>query len=487
MNMNKKAALHNLGCKVNAYELNAVAELLKDAGYEIVPFGESADVYVINTCTVTNVADRKSRQMLNKAKKMNPDAVVVALGCYVQSRIEMYKSDGIKEEESTKSKILEDVPADIILGNNHKKDIVQILEQYYDLKDNIVLVDDLSKPCEYENSFASSTYDEHLRASVKIQDGCNQFCSYCIIPFARGRIRSRGLDSIKVEVNAIAKNGIKEIVYTGIHLSSYGLDFAGMQYNEERSVDVSSKALYDVIFMTSQVKGIERIRLGSLEPRIITEEFMEKLSKIGEFCPQFHLSLQSGSDAVLKLMNRKYTTTEYLEKCDLIRKYFKDAAITTDIIVGFPGEGEKEFEETNEFVKAINFSKIHVFKYSKRKGTVAAKMKDQVDERVKARRSECLILSGNLLQGRFTKGFVGQKKDVYVESLEEFEGKKYLCGFTKEYVRTFIEIDESCDTKKVNEKIRISESAQYIGKIVSVLGVRALNDEILLAQIDKIY
>ena len=334
----KKVALHNLGCKVNAYETEAMQELLEKHGYEIVPFQEGADVYIINTCTVTNMADRKSRQMLHRARKMNPDSIVVACGCYVQARKDDIP-DGI----------------DIVIGNNKKQNIVEIL--------------DINHEKAYEDLHLS-TAAEHTRAYIKVQDGCNQFCSYCIIPFARGRVRSRSRDSVLEEVKTLAANGYKEVVLTGIHLSSYGID--------------CDDNLLSLILAIHEVDGIERIRLGSLEPRIITEEFVQTIAQLPKMCPHFHLSLQSGCNATLKRMNRRYTAEEYYEKCRLLRKYFRNPALTTDVIVGFPGETEEEFAESKAFVDKVDFYETHIFKYSRREGTKAAAMKDQVPDQIKA-------------------------------------------------------------------------------------------------------
>ena len=352
----KKAALHNLGCKVNAYETEAMQHLLEEAGYEIVPFTQKADVYVINTCSVTNMADRKSRQMLHKAKKNNPDSIVVAAGCYVQT---------------SEKEVLNDLSVDIVIGNDRKHDLVRLLEEY-SLDSVNDTVDDINDgKHDFEELFIDQT-KEHTRAFIKVQDGCNQFCSYCIIPYARGRVRSRRFENVIAEVERLAANGFKEVVLTGIHLSSYGVDF------EEAT------GLLELIQAVNAVKGIERIRRGSLEPKIVTEHFASELSKLDKICPHFHLSLQSGCDATLKRMNRKYTTKEYERGCELLRKYFVHPAITTDVIVGFPGETEEEFEQTKAYLEHIHFYEMHIFKYSKRKGTRAAVMPDQIDEDIKA-------------------------------------------------------------------------------------------------------
>jgi threonylcarbamoyladenosine tRNA methylthiotransferase MtaB len=379
----KKAALHNLGCKVNAYETEAMQQLLEAAGYEIVPFSEKADVYVVNTCSVTNIADRKSRQMLHRAKKQNPDAIVVAAGCYVQTREDEAKLD----------------PAiDIILGNDMKNKLVGVIEE-----------------------LSLTRTAEHTRAFIKVQDGCNQFCSYCIIPYARGRVRSRAIDSVIREVESLAAQGYREIVLTGIHLSSYGVD--------------CGENLLHLIQMVHEVEGIERIRLGSLEPRLITEEFAAALAKMEKICPHFHLSLQSGCDATLQRMNRKYTTEEYEKGCKLLRTYFDQPAITTDVIVGFPGETEAEFEETRAFLERIHFYEMHIFKYSRRKGTRADLMDNQIPEEIKTARSAELIALGERMSEEYRKRLVGTCQEVLFEELSDVGGTPMYVGYTREYVR----------------------------------------------------
>ena len=416
-----KVALHNLGCKVNAYETEAMAQKLEDAGYEIVPFNEKADVYIINTCSVTNMADRKSRQMLHKAKKMNEDAVVVAAGCYVQTATE---------------KLLEDLSVDILIGNNKKKDIVEELQKYFDDNKYNKNVIDINATNEYEE-LELATVTEHTRAYIKIQDGCNQFCSYCIIPYARGRIRSREFDNIKQEVTELAQKGFKEIVLTGIHLSSYG--------NNENK-------LIDVVEMIAGIEGVERIRLGSLEPNIVTEDFAKRLAKVDKICPHFHLSMQSGCDNTLKRMNRHYTSDEYFEKCELLRKYFDNPAFTTDVIVGFPGETQEDYEISREFVKKVRFSELHVFKYSKRDGTVAAKMENQIPEPVKTERSEDLIKVGEILTMEYRRKFIGKKVSVLFEETINIAGEDNWVGHTKEYIKVIIKSDKdlSGDIKNVS-------------------------------------
>lgn len=421
----KKAALHNLGCKVNAYETEAMQHLLEEAGYEIVPFTQKADVYVINTCSVTNMADRKSRQMLHKAKKNNPDSIVVATGCYVQT---------------SEKEVLNDLSVDIVIGNDRKHDLVRLLEEY-SLDSVNDTVDDINDgKHDFEELFIDQT-KEHTRAFIKVQDGCNQFCSYCIIPYARGRVRSRRFENVIAEVERLAANGFKEVVLTGIHLSSYGVDF------EEAT------GLLELIQAVNAVKGIERIRLGSLEPKIVTENFASELSKLDKICPHFHLSLQSGCDATLKRMNRKYTTKEYERGCELLRKYFVHPAITTDVIVGFPGETEEEFEQTKAYLEHIHFYEMHIFKYSKRKGTRAAVMPDQIDEQVKAARSEKLIALGHDMSKEFRKFYIGKNEEVLFEEKAVIGDKEYFVGYTKEYVKVAKKTDENLENQIVSGRI----------------------------------
>lgn len=421
----KKAALHNLGCKVNAYETEAMQHLLEEAGYEIVPFTQKADVYVINTCSVTNMADRKSRQMLHKAKKNNPDSIVVATGCYVQT---------------SEKEVLNDLSVDIVIGNDRKHDLVRLLEEY-SLDSVNDTVDDINDgKHDFEELFIDRT-KEHTRAFIKVQDGCNQFCSYCIIPYARGRVRSRRFENVIAEVERLAANGFKEVVLTGIHLSSYGVDF------EEAT------GLLELIQAVNAVNGIERIRLGSLEPKIVTEHFASELSKLDKICPHFHLSLQSGCDATLKRMNRKYTTKEYERGCELLRKYFVHPAITTDVIVGFPGETEEEFEQTEAYLEHIHFYEMHIFKYSKRKGTRAAVMPDQIDEQVKAVRSEKLIALGHDMSKEFRKFYIGKNEEVLFEEKAVIGDKEYFVGYTKEYVKVAKKTDENLENQIVSGRI----------------------------------
>lgn len=428
--MKKKVALHNLGCKVNAYEVEAMQQLLENAGYETVPFEEGADVYVINTCTVTNIADRKSRQMLHKAKKMNPDAIVVATGCYAQADTE---------------KLKEDTAVDLILGNNQKTQIVEALEEYEKEHAKQVQVIEINHTKEYEELSISSTA-EHVRAYIKVQDGCNQFCTYCIIPFARGRVRSRKIEEVLSEVETLAAKGYKEVVLTGIHLSSYGVDFP----KEER------ESLLSLIQAVSRVEGISRIRLGSLEPRIITEEFLEGIVKTGKVCPHFHLSLQSGCNKTLKNMNRCYSAQEYAEKCELIRKFYPAPALTTDVIVGFPQETEEDFEESYEFVKKIHFYETHIFKYSRRHGTKAASMDGQLTEAAKAQRSDRMLELHEIRAREYEEAMIGKKMELLLEEEIEIDGRPWYVGHSREYVRAVI---SKTDAHRVNDLVTVKAVA----------------------------
>lgn len=428
--MKKKVALHNLGCKVNAYEVEAMQQLLENAGYETVPFEEGADVYVINTCTVTNIADRKSRQMLHKAKKMNPDAIVVATGCYAQADTE---------------KLKEDTAVDLILGNNQKTQIVEALEEYEKEHAKQVQVIEINHTKEYEELSISSTA-EHVRAYIKVQDGCNQFCTYCIIPFARGRVRSRKIEEVLREVETLAAKGYKEVVLTGIHLSSYGVDFP----KEER------ESLLSLIQAVSRVEGISRIRLGSLEPRIITEEFLEGIVKTGKVCPHFHLSLQSGCNKTLKNMNRRYSAQEYAEKCELIRKFYPAPALTTDVIVGFPQETEEDFEESYEFVKKIHFYETHIFKYSRRHGTKAASMDGQLTEAAKAQRSDRMLELHEIRAREYEEAMIGKKMELLLEEEIEIDGRPWYVGHSREYVRAVV---SKTDAHRVNDLVTVKAVA----------------------------
>ena len=432
----RKAAFLTLGCKVNQYETDAMEEILEKNGYEIVSFKETADVYIINTCSVTNMADRKSRQMIHRAKKNNPDAVIVAAGCYVQAA----------EEEMAKKNM-----ADILVGNNKKKDIAHILEEYFSEKNEknsiISEVIDINNTKEYED-LTIHKVNEHTRAYIKIQDGCNQFCSYCIIPYTRGRIRSKNPVEVLEEVKNLASQGYKEIVLTGIHLSSYGKDLGNV-------------TLLDVIQKIQQIEEIERIRLGSLEPRIITEEFVKNLKECDKVCPHFHLSLQSGCDETLKRMNRKYTTDEYENALNILRKYYKHPALTTDVIAGFVGETEEEFEKTRAYLEKINLYEMHIFKYSVREGTRAQKMSGHVPEQVKTERSEVLLAMAKRHKTAFEEWYVGRKEKVLLEEIIEKNGKKYFQGYTAHYVKVAIELPEN-DTKLKQNEVIVVEIQGFI-------------------------
>jgi len=442
--MNRTVAIHSLGCKVNSYEAESMEQLLKQAGYTIVPFDENitADIYIINTCSVTNIADRKSRQMLHKSKKINPDAIVVAAGCYVNA--------------DTK-KAAEDNAVDIVLGNNCKINIVEALENYYKDKNNSEMVVDFKEKQEYEE-LKLDEVSTHTRAYIKIQDGCNQFCSYCIIPYTRGRIRSRDIDEIEEEVTKLVSKGFKEVVLTGIHLTSYG-------------VDNNKGSLLEVIMRLDKIDGLQRIRLGSLEPRVITEEFAKTLSSSKKICPHFHLSLQSGCDTVLKRMNRKYTTQEYYDKCCILRKYFNNPAITTDVIVGFPQETEEEFEATKVFLEKVHFYEMHIFKYSRRKGTVADRMEGQVDEKVKTQRSAILLELENKMSKEYRQQHIGKTEEVLIEEIVSENGKDYFMGFTPDYIRVKI----ACDTA--------FDNSEYINTIKKVYMKELSDDDIVVTGI----
>ncbi|MGN0407290.1 MAG: tRNA (N(6)-L-threonylcarbamoyladenosine(37)-C(2))-methylthiotransferase MtaB [Bacteroides sp.] len=433
-----KASLHNLGCKVNSYETEAMEQMLIDAGYEIVPFGDGvkADIYIINTCSVTNIADRKSRQMLHKAKKQNPDAIVVATGCYVQA-------DG--------ADLINDEAVDIVIGNNRKNQLVRIIEEYMRDKRNNNDVIDISKEREYEKLNINEVC-EHTRAYIKVQDGCNQFCSYCIIPYTRGRVRSRVPEDVEAEVTRLADKGYKEFVLTGIHLSSYGIELA------------ESTTLLELIKRVSAIKGVKRIRLGSFEPRILTEEFVSELAKIENVCPHFHISLQSGCDATLKRMNRRYTTAEYAQSCELLRKYFPGAAITTDVIVGFPQETDEEFMMTKEYLEQIHFYEMHVFKYSRRKGTAADRMEGQIAESVKTQRSAILLELEKQMSAQYRRSALQSVQEVLFEETVEKDGNVYAAGYTKTYIRVLALVD-------------MEQADSYINKIVPVRLLSLSEDE----------
>lgn len=430
-----RVALHNLGCKVNSYETDAMSQLFKEAGYEIVDFNETADIYVINTCSVTNIADRKSRQMLHRAKKKNEKAIVVAAGCYVQVAAEQLEQDEA---------------IDIVVGNNKKKDIVQIVEQYMTNNSFVSNIVDISENCDYEE-LELHTVTEHTRAYIKIQDGCNQFCTYCIIPYTRGRIRSRDAKSVYKEIERLVEQGFMEFVLTGIHLSSY-------ISNETR--------LIDLIEHINAIPGVERIRLGSLEPGIVTDKFAERLSKCDKVCPHFHLSMQSGCDTVLRRMNRRYDSALYFERCQILKKYFSNPAFTTDVIVGFPGETEEEFDITMKFVEIVGFSELHVFKYSRRNGTPAATMPNQVDEQIKNVRSDKLITLGENLKEQYREAYIGEKVPVLFEEHVDIDGVDYQMGHTKEYI-----------------KVAVKSQKELCGTIENLKILKPLNGEIMLATI----
>lgn len=409
----KTAALHSLGCKVNAYETEAMRQQLQAAGYEIVEFTQKADVYVINTCSVTNIADRKSRQMIHRAKKHNPDSIVVAAGCYVQTKQQEARSD---------------LSVDLMIGNNKKQDLVSALRAYEADKSRRELFTEISHRQPFESlSLHSAT--QHTRAFVKVQDGCNQFCSYCIIPYARGRIRSRRMSDALEEIGRLAADGCKEIVLSGIHLSSYGAD--------------TGESLSDLIKRAAKTAGIRRIRLGSLEPMVVTEEFVRELSQIDEICPHFHLSLQSGCNETLRRMNRRYTVEEYRAACGLLRRYFEHPAITTDVIAGFPGETDEEFEQTRRFLEEIHFYEMHIFKYSGRAGTKAALMPDQIPEEVKAKRSEILIALADAMSEEYRAYYAGKETEVLLEEPLAIDGTSYYAGYTKEYVKAAVRTEKN--------------------------------------------
>ena len=429
-NKSLKVAFLTLGCKVNQYESNAMAQKFLDAGYSVCGIKENPDVIIVNTCTVTNIADRKSRHILRKVKEENKNSIVVAVGCYVQVAKE--KVDEIEE-------------IDLSLGNVEKKDIVQIIECYIENKKRVEKIIDVNKEKEFLE-MGLNTYTEKTRATIKIQDGCNNFCTYCLIPFARGRIRSRSKENVIKEVEQIAKKGIKEVVLTGIHIASYGKE------NKENNY-----FLIDLLEDLNKIQGIERIRLGSLEPTIITEEFAKRLSKLEKICNQFHLSLQSGCDETLKRMNRKYTTKQFEEVAQILRKYFKDVNLTTDIIVGFPGETDEEFEQTYNFLKNISFYKMHIFKYSPREGTLAQKMPMQVDGNKKEERSEKLIELSNINQEMYNKKYINKK----IMALFEEKVGDYWEGYTKNYIRVKVKTEENLENR-LQEVVPIKEEKQIL-------------------------
>ncbi|MBD5523654.1 MAG: tRNA (N(6)-L-threonylcarbamoyladenosine(37)-C(2))-methylthiotransferase MtaB [Lachnospiraceae bacterium] len=445
----KSVALHNLGCKVNAYEMDVMQQRLQEKGYKIVPFDKAADIYIINTCTVTNIADRKSRQMIHRAKKCNPDAVVVAVGCYVQTG-----------EENVK----QDAAIDLAIGNNRKKDLVLILEEYLNKRENgngdtgavseAVVTDiiDINHTDEYEEMTLTRTA-EHTRAYIKIQDGCNQFCSYCIIPYARGRVRSRREEDILNEVQGIVDAGWQEIVLTGIHISSYG-------------VDRGASELLKLLTKLHDIEGLKRIRLGSLEPRIVTEEFASQISAMPKICPHFHLSMQSGCDSVLQRMNRHYTSGEYFRTTEALRKYYGDPAITTDVIVGFPGETQEEFRETEVFVRRVNFYEMHIFKYSRRQGTRAAVMDGQLTEAEKSRRSMILSEAEREMSHDYRTGWLGREAEVLFEEKKELDGKIYWIGHTPQYIKA---AKEAAGTENLGNQIQRGIIAGFLEEDIMLL------------------
>lgn len=428
MNEVKKVAFCSLGCKVNQYETNAMAQKFIKHGYEVVEFDEYADVYIVNTCTVTNVADRKSRQMLRRAKEINKDATLVACGCYAQ----------VAKEE------LKKIPEiDLIIGNNEKNDIIQIVENHIAQKGAEDLVSDVMYKLDYVE-LGTTTYTEKTRAVIKVQDGCDRFCSYCLIPYARGHIRSRKIENVIEEIKKVVEEGINEVVITGIHIASYGRDFKG-----------ENIGLIDLLEEINKIQGLHRIRLGSIEPTIITDEFVERLSKLDKICDHFHLSLQSGCTETLKRMNRRYTTEEFKAVTKRLRAKFPNVALTTDIIVGFPGETDDEFNTTYEFLKEIAFYKMHIFKYSQRKGTKAAVMPNQIDGKIKEERSKKLIELSNENEYNYNKKYIGKQVEVL---FEEREGE-YLKGHTTNYIVVKHKTDKDDLINKI-AKVTVSEAKQ---------------------------
>ena len=435
----KSVAFHNLGCKVNSYEIEVMQQKMQERGYKIVPFGSKADVYIINTCTVTNIADRKSRQMLHRAKRLNPDAVVVAAGCYVQT---------------DEKQVEKDPCIDLAIGNNRKKDVVEILEAFLKEREEKkeafygCEIIDINHTDEYEEMKLEQT-GEHTRAYIKIQDGCNQFCSYCIIPFARGRVRSRKEEDVLAEIRGLAQKGYKEVVLTGIHLSSYGMDFIRQESGDYlggtgdlRQAAFERAFLLSLIEKVAKTEGIERIRLGSLEPRIITEQFAERLAAIPQLCPHFHLSLQSGCDETLKRMNRHYTAGEYYERVQILRRAFENPAITTDVIVGFPQESEEEFEITKAFLEKVHFFEMHVFKYSRRKGTVADRLPGQLTDAVRQSRSAQLLALEAVQSRQYRESYIGKEEEILVEEKKEINGRSYWIGHTRTYVKGAVKAED---------------------------------------------
>lgn len=450
MNDNKGfVAFLTLGCKVNTYETNAMQLLFRQAGYTVVEFADKADIYIVNTCSVTNMADRKSRQMLHKAKKKNPDAIIVAAGCYVQA---------------AKEQLEQDTAVDVVVGNNQKNRIVEIVEAYRQNHQECSFIVDVAKDSVYECMHIEDA-GERTRACIKIQDGCNQFCSYCIIPYTRGRVRSRAEEDILAEITNLVKQGYKEFVINGIHLSSYGADEQNKDF-----VRLAGKPLLHVLEKINAIDGVERIRLGSLEPRVITEEFVSKLVQLEKICPHFHLSLQSGCDETLKRMNRKYSTKEFLDGCIILRKYYENPAITTDVIVGFPMETEEEFQQTYQFLERIAFSQMHIFKYSVRKGTRAEKMTPQVGENIKTERSNKLLQLNHRLQKKYEETFLSKEEKVLFEEVTTIEDKEYVIGHNERYLKIAVPATEKEADDFINtiQKVKIEnilDTNVLLGKI----------------------
>lgn len=429
----KNVALHNLGCKVNSYEMDFMQQNLLKKGFNIVPFDKVADIYIVNTCTVTNIADRKSRQMLHRCKQLNPNAIVVAVGCYVQTDTEH---------------VLTDENIDIAIGNNNKAQTVDAILEYIEARekginkrcDRIIDVNDVKNPCPYESMEISQTA-EHTRAYIKIQDGCNQFCSYCIIPFARGRVRSRKKEEIINEIKTLVKQGYKEVVLTGIHIDSYGIDFK------------DGSDFISLLEEVDSVEGLERVRIGSLEPRVITKDFANRIKNLRILCPHFHLSLQSGCDSVLKRMNRHYTTEEYFDSVKLLRNTFDRPAITTDVIAGFPGETEEEFQETAEFLRKIGFYEVHLFPYSRRHGTVADKMPGQLTRGQKSDRVSALSVIEKEKTREYRESFIGEEDKVLFEEPKIINNQRYMVGHTSRYISVAVKTNENLNNKLMNVKL----------------------------------
>ncbi len=455
----KNVALYNLGCKVNSYEMEVMRQSLQERGYQIVPFDGTADIYIVNTCTVTNIADRKSRQILHRAKQLNPRGVVVAVGCYVQAGDRTARRDEC---------------IDLAIGNNRKKDIADLLEAFLEDRNRNSAVIDINGSCGYEETQLKSSM-EHTRAYIKIQDGCNQFCSYCAIPYVRGRVRSRRPEDILREIRGLAAAGYREVVLTGIHISSYGIDFAGgrdagCSENESYSGYEGSSGLVRLAEQIQEIPGLERIRLGSLEPRIMTPENVRRLAEIPRLCPHFHLSLQSGWGTVFKKKNRHYTAGEYYSCVERLRQFFREPAITTDVIVGFPGETEEEFLRTKAFLEKVCFYEMHVFKYSRRAGTAADKMPGQVPEQTKIHRSaellELTARQAKLFRGRY----IGQEAEVLLEETREMGNRILRVGHTGDYVKIAVDVTNEAE----------GERTMPVNSLVKVPVKEFLTDEILI-------